>query len=129
MNAARKRLWLNGFTNLTESPVPLCGALRTYQTHRKRTDQCKESEDSDAAKQRSPGLCRDKGKAPKSCLLNGDTALLLIVLRSASVSAEKNRAHHGFNPGCHLFRGNAIGSLEPAACGSKNGPGSSGRGE
>ena len=40
---------------------------------------------------------------------------------------EKNRAHQGFDPGCHLLRGNAIGRLEPAACRSKSGPGSGGR--
>jgi hypothetical protein len=37
--------------------------LRTYQTRRNKTDQCKELEDSDAPKQRSPGLCRDKAEA------------------------------------------------------------------
>ena len=31
-----------------------------------KTDQCKELEDSDAAKQRSPGLCRDKAEASSS---------------------------------------------------------------
>ena len=37
---------------------------------------CKELEDSDAAKQRSCGLCRDKGrgKTPKSSLLHDETA-------------------------------------------------------
>src|SRR5580700_9233516 len=38
-------------------------AIHPPLTHRKRTDQCKELEDSDAAKQRSPGLCRDKAEA------------------------------------------------------------------
>ena len=47
----------------------------------------------------------------------------LLLLRGT----EKNRAHHGFNPGRHLLRGDAIGSLEPATCGSKNRPGSRGR--
>jgi hypothetical protein len=39
------------------------GLIKPIETHRKRTDQCKESEDSDAAKQRSPSLCRDKAEA------------------------------------------------------------------
>ena len=39
------------------------GLIKPIETHRKRTDQCKELEDSDAAKQRSPGLCRDKAEA------------------------------------------------------------------
>ena len=39
------------------------GLIEPIETHRKRTDQCKELEDSDAAKQRSPGLCRDKAEA------------------------------------------------------------------
>ena len=38
------------------------GLIKPIETHRKRTDQCKELEDSDAAKQRSPGLCRDKAE-------------------------------------------------------------------
>src|SRR5208282_4168953 len=38
-------------------------AIHPPLSHRKRTDQCKELEDSDAAKQRSPGLCRDKAEA------------------------------------------------------------------
>src|SRR5437762_89111 len=41
--------------------------------------------------------------------------------------AEKDRAHHGFNPGCHLFGGDAVGGLKPAARGSKYGPGRGGR--
>ena len=41
--------------------------------------------------------------------------------------AEKDRAHHGFNPGCHLLGGDTVRGLEPAACGSKNRPGSGGR--
>src|ERR1700733_13844049 len=36
--------------------------IKPIETHRKRTDQCKELEDSNAAKQRSPGLCRDKAR-------------------------------------------------------------------
>ena len=46
--------------------VLLKTGLRTYQTHRnppKKSDPCKELEDSDAAKERSPGLCRDKAEA------------------------------------------------------------------
>jgi hypothetical protein len=39
------------------------GLIKPIETHRKRTDQCKELEDSDAAKERSPGLCRDKAEA------------------------------------------------------------------
>jgi hypothetical protein len=39
------------------------GLIKPIETDRKRTDQCKELEDSDAAKQRSPGLCRDKAEA------------------------------------------------------------------
>jgi hypothetical protein len=39
------------------------GLNKPIETHRKRTDQCKELEDSDAAKQRSPSLCRDKTEA------------------------------------------------------------------
>ena len=42
------------------------GLIKPIETHRKRTDQCKELEDSDAAKQRSPGLCRDKAEASSS---------------------------------------------------------------
>jgi len=42
--------------------------------------------------------------------------------------AEKDRTHHGFNSGCHLLGGDAVGGLKPAARGSKNGPGRSGRG-
>jgi hypothetical protein len=42
------------------------GLIKPIETHRKRTDQCKELEDSDAAKQRSPGLCRDKAAFSKS---------------------------------------------------------------
>src|ERR1700736_217065 len=34
------------------------GLIKPTETHRKRTDQCKELEDSNVAKQRSPGLCR-----------------------------------------------------------------------
>jgi len=41
--------------------------------------------------------------------------------------AEKHRAHHGFNPGCHLLGGDTVRGLKPAARGSKNGPGSGGR--
>src|SRR5579864_2464334 len=36
---------------------------KPIETTEKRTDQCNELEDSDAAKQRSPGLCRDKAEA------------------------------------------------------------------
>ena len=38
------------------------GLIKPIETRRKRTDQCKEL-DSDAAKQQSPGLCRDKAEA------------------------------------------------------------------
>jgi len=37
--------------------------IKPIETHRKRTDQCKYLEDSDTAKQRSPGLCRAKAEA------------------------------------------------------------------
>jgi hypothetical protein len=47
------------------------GLIKPIETHRKRTDQCKELEDSDAPKQRSPGLRRDKATFPTvpSCSL------------------------------------------------------------
>src|ERR1700730_15018139 len=41
--------------------------------------------------------------------------------------AEKDRIHHGFNPGCHVLGGDTVGCLKPAARGSKNGPGRGGR--
>jgi len=87
-------------------------------------------EDSDAAKQRSsPGLCRDKAEARRQnhLSLHDDTACYWLFSAWLLRGAEKDWAHHGFNPGCHLFRGDAIGSLEPAARGSKNGPRSGGR--
>src|SRR5208283_3384645 len=68
-----------------------------------------------------------RGKTPKSSLLHDDTACCWLFSALLLRGAEKNRTHHGFNPGCHFFRGDAIGSLEPATCGSKNGPGSGGR--
>src|SRR5579862_8269068 len=106
-------------------------AIHHPLSQRKRTDQCKELEDSDAEKQRSPRLCRDKAEARRRNHLSYTMITACYWLFSALLlrGAEKNRAHHGFNPGCHLFRGDAIGSLEPAACRSKNGPGSGGRGE
>ena len=39
------------------------GLINPSKPTEKRTDQCKELEDSDAAKQRSPGLCLDKAEA------------------------------------------------------------------
>jgi hypothetical protein len=39
------------------------GLIKPIETHGKRTDQRKELEDSDAAKERLPGLCRDKAEA------------------------------------------------------------------
>jgi hypothetical protein len=43
--------------------LKITGLIKPIETDRKKTDQCKELEDSDAAKQRSPGLCRDKAEA------------------------------------------------------------------
>src|ERR1700730_5526072 len=39
------------------------GLIKPIETHRKRADQCKELEDSDAAKQRSPGPVSRQGRA------------------------------------------------------------------
>src|ERR1039458_7358482 len=52
--------------SLAASTMARCSrtcAIHPPLSHRKRTDQCKELEDSDAARQRSPGLCRDKAEA------------------------------------------------------------------
>jgi hypothetical protein len=38
------------------------GLIKPIETHRKRTDRCKELEDSDVAKERSPGQSRDKAE-------------------------------------------------------------------
>src|ERR1700730_6752882 len=105
-------------------------AIHPPLSHRKRTDQCKELEDSDGAKQRSPGPVsrQGRGKTPKSSLLHDDTACYWLFSALLLCGAEKNRAHHGFNPGCHLLGGDTVRRLKPAARGSKNGPGRGGRG-
>src|ERR1700730_10446223 len=60
----------------------------------------------------------------KDLLVTEEIRRIFRPLRSAIVRrSEKNRAHHGFNPGCHLLRGDAIWGLIPAAGGAKNGPG------
>jgi hypothetical protein len=46
---------------------------------------------------------------------------------SAIERCGKERTHDGFNPSCHLLGGDTVGGLKPAARGSKNGPGRSGR--
>ena len=56
------------------------GLIKPIETHRKGTDQCKELEDSDAAKQRSPGLCRDKAEAREIDLTPAIPTLLILML-------------------------------------------------
>ena len=69
-----------------------------------------------------------RGKTPKSSLLHDDTACYWLFSALLLRGAEKNRAHHGFNPGCHLLGGDTVRRLKPAARGPENGPGRGGRG-